>query len=103
MRWEDEHDDPNTEPYTVIHIRRVGEVLWKFNPKSWSDDELPIMLPVPPGTYQFHVFFRNYRKRSWFSVNGRDELEAFMIANAHLAKNKAKADKRRATKQGADT
>lgn len=96
MRWEDEHDDPNTEPYTVLHIRNVGEVKWRLNPRSWSDDDLPIMLPVPPGLFTFHVFFRTYRKRSWFSVEGRDELEAFMVATKRLAKNKAAADKRRA-------
>lgn len=93
--WEEWHDDPATEPYTVVYIRRAGEVKWRFNPKSWDTDE-PVMIPVPPGLFYFHVFFRSYRKRSWFSVEGRDELEAFMIATKRLAKNKAKADKRKA-------
>ena len=100
MWWEDEHDDPNTEPYTVLHIRRAGEVKWRLaTPRDikknpvWLDE---VMIRVPPGLFTFHVFFRTYRKRSWFSVEGRDELEAFMVATKRLAKNKAAADKRRA-------
>lgn len=102
MRWEDEHDDPNAEPYTVLHIRRAGEVRWRVATSKdikkdpmWLDE---VMIRVPPGRFHFHVFFRTYHKRSWFSVEGRDELEAFMIATKRLAKNKAKSDQRRLTR-----
>lgn len=102
MRWEDEHDDPNAEPYTVLHIRRAGEVKWKLAITKFKFTDLmgidEIMLPVPPGLFHFHVFFRTYQKRSWFAVEGRDELEAFMIATKRLAKNKAKSDQRRLTR-----
>jgi hypothetical protein len=98
--WREEHDDPTAEPYTVLHIRRAGEVKWRFNPKSWDTDE-PVMFPVPPGTFYFHVFFRTYRKKSWLSVEGRDELDAFILADKQLTRRKRQADNR-LKKQGAN-
>ena len=87
------------EPYTVQEIRNKGEVKWLLNEVS----EYPMMISAPPGLHRFHVFYRSYAKQSWFSVHARDELEAFMKATKQLAKNKAKADKRRAKRanQGA--
>lgn len=98
--WEEEYADPTTEPYTVLHIRRVGEVKWRLatmrdikKDPVWLDE---VMIRVPPGLFNFHVFYRNYSKRAWFSVEGRDELEAFMVATKRLAKSKAASDRRRA-------
>jgi len=95
--WEDEYDDPNMEPYTVLHIRRTGErVRFQWLPRGRSNYKLDPYEGAPPGLFYFHVFYRDYGRRKWMSVEGRDEVEAFMVATKLLTKNKAKADKRRA-------
>lgn len=92
MDWKALHKDPNTEPYTIIHIRNAGGLLWVLN----EDGDDPIMLPAKRGLFTFHVFFRTYKKRDYMIVHGRDEIDAFLQANKRLTKNKAAADKRRA-------
>jgi hypothetical protein len=91
MTWQDEHDDPNTEPYMVIHIRNAGEIMYRA---VEQEDGTYDVVNVPGGTYNFHVFYRTYNRRTWLSVEGRDELEAFMRADKILTRRKRGADKR---------
>ena len=94
MRWQDLHNDPNTEPYTILHIRNAGELLWVLDEGGKYSD--PVLIPAKPGMFTFDVFFRTYSRGRRIMVHGRDELDAFMQANKQLTKNKAAADRRRA-------
>lgn len=97
MSWVKEWRDPNTEPYTVVHIERKGEIRWILNPKRGED--LPIMVAAPRGLYHFDVYYRNYTRPNTITIRGRDELEAFTRAQARIAKSKEATDRRLARKK----
>jgi hypothetical protein len=95
MNWANEWRDPNTEPYTILHIEKLGEVLWVLNPEHKNhQDHMPMMLKAPPGLYEFRIYYRHYSGRNYIRERGRDELEAFTKAQARIAKSKAATDRR---------
>lgn len=94
-KWEDEHDDPNTEPYTVVHIRNLGPATIDVV----EIDGQQTLVNRPPGQFVFQTFFRTYTQRSWFQVTARDEVDAFMQSTKRLARNKAASDRRRAKRK----
>jgi len=74
------------EPYTVLGIRKVGELRWEID----DNDQL---VPVPPGTFRYEITYRNYHKRNRTTVHAKDELEAFMKGQKRLDKTKKHYDK----------
>lgn len=90
--WQEEHDDPTTEPYTVLHIRNAGEIKFRVVERDGEQH----LITAETGLFRFHVFYRTYRKRTWIAVDCRDELEAFMRADKELTRRKLQSDRRRA-------
>lgn len=74
------------EPYTVLVIRKCGEVRWEIN----ANDQL---VPVPPGIFRYEITYRNYHKHNRTTVHAKDELKAFMKAQKRLNKTKNHYDK----------
>ena len=74
------------EPYTVLSLRKVGELRWEID----ANDQL---VPVPPGIFRYEITYRNYHKHNRTTVHAKDELEAFMKGQERLKKTKKHYDR----------
>ncbi len=81
------------EPYTVLGVRRKGDVKYRW------DVGYRGFVTVPPGLYWFEITYRNYLRLNRFSLDAKDELEAFMLGQQRLANTKKNYDKRKAKKE----
>lgn len=84
------------ETYTVLRVVRHVPVEWDFV-RSGGRYEL---VQAPPGRFYFHVYYNTRtRNNRVMTVEARDELEAYMIGNERIKKNKAKSERMQAAKK----
>jgi hypothetical protein len=75
------------EPYTVITVRRNGEVKYKWSPRDGGG-----IVRVGDGTWWFDIYYRNYTRMQHIRIEAKDELEAFMLGQQRLNKTKKHYD-----------
>ena len=80
--------DETVEPYTVLEVHRGYK-------RKYTYDTEGRWLPVTEDLWMFIIIYRNYTRRSEVRITAKDELEAFVLAQAHLDKTKRAYDRRK--------
>jgi hypothetical protein len=78
------------EPYTVIQVEGI---------KYRIDLDTRLLEEAQPGLFRFRVYYRNYNKTNYVNLEAKDELEAYILGQAHISKTKAAYDRRKAKKE----
>lgn len=81
--------DKAVEPYTVLEVHRG------YKRKLIYDSAGDYYKPVTEDLWMFIIIYRNYTRRSEVRITAKDELEAFVMAQAHLDKTKRAHDRRK--------
>lgn len=76
------------ELYTVLEVENVRPAVYDFNYKGE-------LVELGPGWSYYHAIYRNYTRITRISVAAKDELEAFVLAQAHIDKTKRAHDRRK--------